>query len=281
MLTESVSPPVAGAQTPAPADATVIWRPIAPRYAWVKRAFDLAAGAALLLLSLPAIGIAWAAVRLTSDGPGLYSQTRVGRHGRVFRIYKLRTMTHNCEVKSGVRWATRNDVRVTPVGWVLRKLHVDELPQLWNILCGEMSLIGPRPERPEFVGPFLQSIPGYSERLQVRPGLTGLAQIQLPPDSCIESVQRKLVLDRCYVNRLGASLDFRILAGTVVYLLGLSYAGVRDLVRLPNPLVDGSLDDTGRPETLADTVIDSADSTMTVVLKAPVKPSSPDHRGTA
>jgi lipopolysaccharide/colanic/teichoic acid biosynthesis glycosyltransferase len=272
MLTESVSPPVAGADAPAPADATVIWRPIAPRYAWAKRAFDLAAGAALLLLSLPAIAIAWAAVRLTSDGPGFYSQTRVGRHGRVFHIYKLRTMTHDCEARFGVRWATKNDIRVTPVGWLLRKLHLDELPQLWNILCGEMSLIGPRPERPEFVGPFLQSIPGYAERLQVRPGLTGLAQIQLPPDSNIESVQRKLVLDRCYVDRLGASLDLRILAGTVVYLLGLSYAGVRDLVRLPNPLVDGSLNEAGRPDSLGDTVIDSVDSTKTVVLKAPVKP---------
>jgi len=268
MLIESLTPPAAVADAPAPADTHVTWRPVAPRYDRAKRAFDMVAGAVGLLLALPVMAIAWVIVRLTSDGPGLYSQSRVGRHGRMFTIYKLRTMYHQCEAKSGVKWSSMNDSRVTPVGWVLRMLHIDELPQLWNILRGEMSLIGPRPERPEFVALFLQSIPGYSERLQVRPGLTGLAQIQLPPDTNIESVKLKLVLDRCYVDRIGPWLDLRILLGTSVYLIGLSFAGVRELLRLPNPLEDGSANEAGQPEALADTVIDKVDATTTVVLPA-------------
>src|SRR5205823_3448469 len=108
------------------------------------------------------------------------------RFGEPFIILKLRTMYDRCEAKTGAAWATRNDPRVTPVGRVLRKLHIDELPQLLNILRGDMSLVGPRPERPEFVGPLSRALPGYADRLQVRPGLTGLAQIQLPPDSDLE-----------------------------------------------------------------------------------------------
>jgi lipopolysaccharide/colanic/teichoic acid biosynthesis glycosyltransferase len=214
--------------------------PEAPRPGpgWVKRACDLGIGFALLLPALPVIAAAWVLVRLTSAGPGFYSQVRVGLNGRHYRIYKIRSMAHNCEANSGARWATKNDARVTPVGRVLRKLHIDELPQLFNVLKGDMSLVGPRPERPEFVGPLSAVIPGYAERHRVRPGVTGLAQIQLPPDTDVESVKRKLVLDRCYAQRCGLWVDLRILLGTALYLAGFSYDGVRRVVRLPNPLAD-------------------------------------------
>lgn len=210
-------------------------RPASARpYDLIKRPMDVALGAVLLALAAPVVLIGWLAVRLTSRGPGFYSQTRLGRYGRPYRIYKLRSMYHNCESESGVRWSTRGDNRVTPVGRVIRKLHIDELPQLWNIFIGDMSLVGPRPERPEFVGPLQAQVPGYTGRMKVRPGLTGLAQIQLPPDSGIESVKAKVVLDLHYVEHYGLSLDARILFGTAVYLLGFSYAAVRVIAGLPN-----------------------------------------------
>jgi lipopolysaccharide/colanic/teichoic acid biosynthesis glycosyltransferase len=193
---------------------------------------------ALSVVALPIIGLAWALVRATSAGSGFYSQIRVGRNGRQYRIYKLRTMYHNCEANSGASWCTKGDPRVTRVGRVLRKLHIDELPQLLNVIRGDMSLVGPRPERPEFVGPLSQQVPGYTDRLMVRPGVTGLAQIQLPPDEDIEDVRKKVVLDRCYAERYGLWLDLRIMAGTVVYLMGFSYNAVRRVMVLPNPLVD-------------------------------------------
>ncbi len=205
----------------------------------VKRAFDVCVGLPMLVAFLPLIAAVWALVKVTSAGPGFYSQVRVGRNGRHYRIYKIRTMYHDCEKKSGAKWCVRKDPRVTPVGRILRKLHLDELPQLWNVLAGDMSLVGPRPERPEFVKPLSEAIPGYAERHLVRPGVTGLAQIQLPADTDIESVRTKLVLDRCYIGAGSLWLDLRIMLGTAVYLLGVSYDGVRRVMRLPNPLADG------------------------------------------
>ncbi len=201
-----------------------------------KRACDLGLGLLLLVLALPVIALLWCLVRLTSRGPGFYSQVRVGLLGRHYRIYKIRSMTHNCEAGSGAKWATKGDCRVTPIGRILRKLHLDELPQLWNVIRGDMSLVGPRPERPEFVEPLSRQIVGYEQRHRVRPGVTGLAQIQLPPDSDVESVRRKLVLDRHYVENASPWLDLRLLVGTFVYLFGFSYARVRRMVALPNPL---------------------------------------------
>jgi lipopolysaccharide/colanic/teichoic acid biosynthesis glycosyltransferase len=204
----------------------------------LKRLRDLVVAFGLAIPVLPVILTIWVIVRATSTGPGFYSQVRVGRGGRNYRIYKIRTMTHNCEAGSGAKWSTKGDSRVTAVGRVLRKLHLDELPQLWNVVRGDMSLVGPRPERPEFVVPLSREIEGYAERHRVRPGVTGLAQIQLPPDSDVESVRKKLVLDRCYVDNGGFWLDLRIMFGTVLYLLGISYANVRWLMRLPNPLTE-------------------------------------------
>ena len=216
--------------------------PRAPRpYDRIKAATDFAIGTTLLVITFPAVIVAAIAIKSTSRGRVIYSQLRVGRDGRLFNIFKLRTMYDNCEAVSGPRWSKLGDTRITPVGRFLRRLHIDELPQLWNVLCGDMSLVGPRPERPEFVVPLQQAIPGYSERLFVKPGVTGLAQIQRPPDSTIESVREKLLLDRCYVNRYGLWLDLRILIGTALYLAGVSYAGVRRLLRLPNGVSESGL----------------------------------------
>jgi len=212
---------------------------------------DIVLAGLLLAIVAPVLAVAWVVVRLTSPGPGFYSQSRVGRLGEPFEILKLRTMYHQCEAKTGPVWAARKDSRVTPVGRVLRKLHIDELPQLLNILRGDMSLVGPRPERPEFVGLLSEAIPGYSDRLRVRPGLTGLAQIQLPPDTELESVRRKIVLDRLYLERRGLGLDLRLLAGTAVYLCGLSYTGVRRMAQLPNPLANVA-------DPLADTLVETS-----------------------
>jgi lipopolysaccharide/colanic/teichoic acid biosynthesis glycosyltransferase len=193
-------------------------------------------GLALLLLiaTAPLVLVAAVLVKLTSRGPVFYSQTRLGRNGRPYAIWKLRTMLHNCECWSGPQWSTAGDPRVTPVGRILRRMHLDELPQLWNVVRGEMSLVGPRPERPEFAVQLEKLIPHYTGRLLVRPGLTGLAQIQLPPDTDIDSVRRKLAYDLYYVRRLSFWLDARILLSTGFYLLSVPFAVPRTLLRVPS-----------------------------------------------
>jgi len=230
MLAQHMSHP---SDTEIPAPATVSWASEA-----LKRGCDLFFSLGIAIVAIPVIFAAWLIVRVTSVGPGFYTQVRVGRHGRHYRIYKIRTMYCNCEASSGAAWSTKRDPRVTPIGSIFRALHVDELPQLLNVLRGDMSLVGPRPERPEFVGPLSVKLPNYTERLLVRPGVTGLAQIQLPPDTSIESVRTKLVLDRCYVKNRSIWLDLRIMLGTVIYLVGFSFTCVRKLARLPNPLAD-------------------------------------------
>ncbi|MCI0641937.1 MAG: sugar transferase [Gemmataceae bacterium] len=202
-------------------------------YAPVKILADCCLAAVFLALSAPLLVLVALAVKLTSRGPVFYSQTRLGRHGRPYRIYKIRTMYHNCELKSGICWSTKGDPRVTPFGRFLRATHLDELPQLWNILRGDMSLVGPRPERPEFVPELEKAMPRYSERLRVRPGLTGLAQVQLPADTDLESVRRKLAHDLHYVEHHTVWLDFRILASTALRVLGIPFHIGRELFFLP------------------------------------------------
>jgi lipopolysaccharide/colanic/teichoic acid biosynthesis glycosyltransferase len=175
----------------------------------------------LLLPGLPIIGILVLLVRLTSKGPGIHRQTRIGKDGKPFTMYKIRTMAHDTEAQIGVVWTRPGDARITHLGRVLRKLHLDELPQLFNVLKGEMHLIGPRPERPEFVHALAKVVPGYTNRLAVRPGITGLAQINLPPDTDLESVRCKLALDLEYVGSAGPVLDIRMFLCTCVRLLGL------------------------------------------------------------
>jgi lipopolysaccharide/colanic/teichoic acid biosynthesis glycosyltransferase len=202
-------------------------------YGALKPKIDFLIALAAFAIASPVMLLAGLLVKLTSHGPVIYLQTRVGRYGQLFSIYKIRTMVHNCEASSGVRWATKRDARVTFIGSILRKTHIDELPQLWNVLRGHMSLVGPRPERPEFVLFLRNAVDGYDGRLAVKPGMTGLAQIQLPPDTNIRSVRDKLALDLVYVNRGSMWLDVRLLIGTACYLMGFSFSTVRTLMRLP------------------------------------------------
>ena len=194
---------------------------------------DAVVAASLLALTAPLLALLMIAVKATSRGPAVYSQLRVGRGGRAFRIFKLRTMVDDCEKATGPRWSVRNDPRVTRLGRFLRKSHLDELPQLWNVLRGEMSLVGPRPERPEFVARLEREVPAYRDRLEVRPGITGLAQVQLPPDEAIEDVRRKVRCDLCYIRRLDPWLDLRILLGTVMKVAGVPFQVTRRVLALP------------------------------------------------
>lgn len=216
---------------PAPAGAARGW------YASAKGAIDFLLALMLLIFLAPLLLLAMLLVKLTSPGPVIYSQTRVGRNGQPFTIYKLRTMTHECESLTGAQWSMPGDSRITTVGRWLRKTHLDELPQLWNVLKGDMSLIGPRPERPEFVPELEQAIPLYRERLLVRPGVTGFAQIQLPPDSDLDSVRIKLAYDLYYVRTIGLIFDLKIYLGTFAKVLGLSFVAIRGWCQFPERLV--------------------------------------------
>jgi lipopolysaccharide/colanic/teichoic acid biosynthesis glycosyltransferase len=180
---------------------------------------DVTVGAIWLLVAAPIIAVAALLIRLTSSGPAFYTQIRMGLGGKPFRMYKLRSMIVESEVKTGATWASPDDPRITYVGKFLRLSHLDELPQLWNVLRGDMSLIGPRPERPEFLPELEKAHPNYRDRLLVRPGLTGLAQVQFSADTDLQSVGRKLAYDRYYVQRVTLGLDLRILFCTAIFLL--------------------------------------------------------------
>jgi lipopolysaccharide/colanic/teichoic acid biosynthesis glycosyltransferase len=186
-----------------------------------KVILDIVVALILFTLSLPVMLLTALLLKLTSRGPVLYSQIRLGLNGRPFSIYKIRTMVHNCESSSGACWSRPGDPRITRLGHILRATHLDELPQLWNILRGDMSLVGPRPERPEFMPALEHALPNYRARLLVRPGITGLAQVQLPPDSDVPGVRRKLAHDLYYIRHLSWWLDLRILACTVLHLFGI------------------------------------------------------------
>ena len=205
---------------------------VATPYLFWKRGFEIFLALALSLVAGPLILLCILAVKLTSRGPIFYSQIRVGRSGRPFRIWKIRTMITDAEA-AGARWCVPGDPRVTPVGRFLRNTHLDELPQLWNVLRGDMSLFGPRPERPEFVPQLEKEIPRYRDRLVVRPGLTGLAQVQLPPDTDLDSVRRKLACDLYYVQHVSFWLDLRLILTTAFYLLNLSTTWPCRVLRIP------------------------------------------------
>lgn len=186
-----------------------------------KRAVDLSITVLIALPVALAVLVAAAIIKLTSRGPAIYSQTRLGRFGRSFTIYKLRTMRHNCEAKTGAQWSVKGDPRVTWLGNILRKLHIDELPQLVNVWNGDMSLVGPRPERPEIVTMLRQQIAGYDRRLEVLPGVTGFAQVHLPPDETTDCVRKKLIFDRFYVRHASTRLDVKILVLTALKVFGM------------------------------------------------------------
>ena len=163
------------------------------------------------------IGIA---IALESRGPVLFSQERVGLNGRTFWMYKFRSMVLDAERESGPVWASETDPRVTRVGSFLRRTHLDELPQLINVLLGEMSVVGPRPERPAMVERLVKIVPGYDERCAVLPGITGLAQVRHGYDRSTKTVRQKLRYDRCYMRRRGSfALDLKIMAATVALMI--------------------------------------------------------------
>lgn len=197
----------------------------------VKAVADPVLAAVLLVGLLPVLAMAAAAIRLTSRGPAIYTQTRVGRGGRTFTLYKLRTMHHDCEKLTGPQWSPPGDPRVTEVGELLRTFHIDELPQLWNVIRGEMALIGPRPERPEICAEIRRHVANYDSRHAVKPGLTGLAQVNLPPDTTMASVRRKLAYDRCYLANRGLRMDLRIALLTVLKLLGVRKLEARSKIQ--------------------------------------------------
>lgn len=199
-----------------------------------KRWLDAILAGALLPLSIPLVLVSWVLVKLTSRGPGFYTQERIGMGGKMFTIYKIRTMYQDSE-RNGARWCTPGDSRITPVGRLLRTTHLDETPQLWNVLKGDMSLVGPRPERPEIVDQLERALPNYRKRLEVPAGITGLAQVQQPPDTDLASVGRKLEYDLCYAARMSLSLDLRLMAGTVLKCLGVPFTSIRRILHLPNP----------------------------------------------
>jgi lipopolysaccharide/colanic/teichoic acid biosynthesis glycosyltransferase len=202
-------------------------------YPTLKIVFDWTFAAILLVVAAPFMAVAALLVKLTSRGPAFYSQVRLGLNGKPFRIYKVRTMTHNCESQSGAQWATAGDPRITFIGRILRATHLDELPQLWNVLRGDMSMVGPRPERPEFVPNLEKAIAHYADRLDVRPGVTGLAQVQLPADTDINSVRRKLAYDLYYIRHMGFWLDLKLIVCTALHVVFVPYHILGMLFNLP------------------------------------------------
>ena len=184
----------------------------------VKRAFDVAAAALGLILGLPILAVAALAVKLDSPGPALYAQERAGVLGRPFRILKLRSMRTDAEARGAV-WAAEDDPRVTRVGRFLRRTRIDELPQLWNVLVGEMSLVGPRPERPVFVARLEQEIPFFRQRLCMKPGITGHAQVRARYGASLEDALEKLSYDLFYIKTFSLWFDLSILIDTVKVVL--------------------------------------------------------------
>lgn len=181
-----------------------------------KRVSDIALSLIGLTVTLPVLGFAAILIRLNSKGPIVYRQRRVGKDGKIFKIYKLRTMKRHAEKETGAVWAKRNDPRVTTVGSVLRKTHIDEIPQLFNVIKGDMSIVGPRPERPEMVRDFKNLIIDYEKRLRVKPGITGVAQAWHKYDETLRDVKKKIKYDLLYIKKMCLWLDLRVLAQTLV-----------------------------------------------------------------
>jgi sugar transferase (PEP-CTERM system associated) len=184
-----------------------------------KRALDVSFALLGLLVASPLILLVAIAMRFASPGPTLYSQRRVGKDGVPFTIYKFRSMRADAEATSGAVWSTVGDPRVTPIGRVLRRTRLDEIPQLWNVLVGDMSFVGPRPERPEFVSELSKQIPFYGQRHVVRPGLTGWAQVRHRYGASVEDAQQKLQFDLYYIKNMSIALDLFIVLETVKTVL--------------------------------------------------------------
>lgn len=185
----------------------------------VKRAFDITAGLLLLGLSLPVILLTATLIKLESRGPAFYRQRRVGLFGEGFDIIKLRSMRVDAEAGGRAVWAAQDDPRVTRIGRIIRRVRIDELPQTWTVLKGEMSFVGPRPERPQFVDDLERHLPFYAERHMVKPGITGWAQINYPYGASVEDARNKLEYDLYYAKNYSPFLDLLILLQTLRVVL--------------------------------------------------------------
>ena len=183
-----------------------------------KEIMDIVLGLLFLLMSVPILLVCGLMVKFTSAGPVFFSQVRVGRNGKLFRMYKLRTMWTDAEAQTGAVWAADNDPRVIPACRWMRRSHMDELPQLLNVIRGEMSLVGPRPERPEILEELEKTYPDIRKRLVVKPGITGLAQVRHGYDKGADTFRHKLATDLEYISNSKWSIEFAILARTVTKL---------------------------------------------------------------
>ncbi len=184
-----------------------------------KRTIDFFFSMLLLVVGLPLWLLVALAIKLESRGTVIYKQDRVGQEGRNFTLYKFRSMYENAEKHTGPTWADKNDPRVTKVGRIIRKFHIDEIPQFINVLKGDMSLVGPRPERPFFVEQLSKEIPLYKRRLKVKPGITGWAQVKHTYDQNIGDVKVKLQYDLFYIENMSLRLDFKIVLNTLSHVL--------------------------------------------------------------
>lgn len=242
-------------------------------------------GAILFIpMSIP-IALVALLVKLSSPGPIIYKQTRVGRRGKVFVLYKIRTMVQNAEGATGPVWTSQNDARITPVGKFLRKFHLDELPQLINVVKGDMVLVGPRPERPEFTHYLAQAVPGYINRLAAKPGITGVAQILLPPDSDLEGVRLKLAADLKYIKTAGVWMDVRVVTCTFLRMFGISGQKVSKVFGFDEQWIDeplaeirqmaeaappqGPIDSSNVPATFHVAVADKDSAEVAAVINGP------------
>ncbi|WP_282173995.1 exopolysaccharide biosynthesis polyprenyl glycosylphosphotransferase [Cytobacillus firmus] len=180
-------------------------------YTILKRIFDFIIGIVAIIFALPIMLIFGILIKLETPGPALFFQERVGLNGEIFKVIKLRSMGIDAE-KNGAQWAEKNDPRITRIGSFIRKTRIDELPQLFNVIKGEMSIVGPRPERPEFTSQFNKEIPGFIKRVSVKPGITGWAQVnggyEITP-------KEKFVLDMDYISKQSLFLDIKILLKTI------------------------------------------------------------------
>lgn len=185
------------------------------KFQQVKPVFDVVVAAFLLITLSWLIGLVALLIGLFDGKRVFYHQARVGKDGQLFQMYKFRTMAPDAELSSGPIWAEEEDPRATRLGRILRKMHLDELPQLVNVIKGEMSLVGPRPERPYFVKQLSGAFPEYPKRLSVKPGITGLAQVNHGAEQTLADTHRKLQYDLMYIERMGWATDFRILLATL------------------------------------------------------------------
>jgi len=188
-------------------------------FLFARRVLSKLISLAVLLLVLPLIPMIVLAIKLTSPGPVLYRQKRVGRNGKLFDCYKFRTMRPDAEADSGPTWASDDDPRITPVGGFLRRTRLDEIPQFWNVLCGDMGFVGPRPERPEFIELLTREIPYYQLRHIIRPGVTGWAQVCFPYGASVEEAKEKLQYDLYYIKNMSLTFDLYIIFQTVKTVL--------------------------------------------------------------